>query len=356
MKKRICTYCNKEKDLAEFGLKKNGFYGRNSNCKNCVKKKTELRKLRTKKLRENNELPKTKICTKCNLEKTRSEFAQDINKLDGLYSSCNTCNEKYVENYRKSNPKKVAESKKKAVAKKADYYANYKNNWYSENKEEISERRKEYYVQNHEIIRQQGREYRLKKRKQQLEEYAKIQAKICEKCNQSKTRENFKKSKVGKFGLSDQCKSCRNQALIAKQEKSKIRSKKYYEENKEVLLAKGYIAKVKKLKTDPEFKLKELLSHRIRRAIYDQRGSKSAKTLELLGCSIKEARTHIEKQFRKGMTWENHGINGWHIDHIQPCSSFDLNKNEEQKKCFHYTNLQPLWAEENLSKGNKNVW
>ena len=60
-------------------------------------------------------------------------------------------------------------------------------------------------------------------------------------------------------------------------------------------------------------------------------------------------RKHIEKQFKEGMTWKNQGK--WHIDHIKPCCKFNLLDKEEQKKCFHYTNLQPLWSQENLSKG-----
>ena len=80
---------------------------------------------------------------------------------------------------------------------------------------------------------------------------------------------------------------------------------------------------------------------------------KSDSTMNLLGCTIQEAREYLEKQFKEGMTWENHGHETWHIDHIIPCASFDLTDPEQQKKCFHYTNLQPLWAKENMSKGAK---
>ena len=75
--------------------------------------------------------------------------------------------------------------------------------------------------------------------------------------------------------------------------------------------------------------------------------------IKMLGCSFEFLRNYIESKFLEGMTWENHGYYGWHIDHIIPCSSFDLSIKENQFKCFHYTNLQPLWAFENLSKGDK---
>jgi hypothetical protein len=75
--------------------------------------------------------------------------------------------------------------------------------------------------------------------------------------------------------------------------------------------------------------------------------------LNLLGCPVEQFKSHLEKLWQSNMTWENHGIDGWHIDHIIPCASFDLSKIEEQKKCFHYTNLQPLWGRENQSKGKK---
>ncbi len=83
--------------------------------------------------------------------------------------------------------------------------------------------------------------------------------------------------------------------------------------------------------------------------------SKSERTMELVGCSIKELKQHLKKQFTLGMDWNNYGIHGWHIDHIKSCCTFDLSKEEEQKKCFHYSNLQPLWAKDNFRKKRKNA-
>ena len=71
--------------------------------------------------------------------------------------------------------------------------------------------------------------------------------------------------------------------------------------------------------------------------------------MKLVGCSIDQLKQHLEFQFKPGMTWNNYGK--WHVDHKKPCASFDLSKPSEQRKCFNWKNLQPLWAEENLSKG-----
>lgn len=81
--------------------------------------------------------------------------------------------------------------------------------------------------------------------------------------------------------------------------------------------------------------------------------AKCETTLKLVGCSMEFLRGWLESRFRGGMSWENYGYRGWHIDHIKPCASFDLSVDEQQKLCFHYTNLQPLWASENLKKGSK---
>ncbi len=99
--------------------------------------------------------------------------------------------------------------------------------------------------------------------------------------------------------------------------------------------------------TDKNHALKKNLRCRIYLAV---RGyNKSASTMELIGCSIQKLKQHLESKFTTGMSWDNYGK--WHIDHIRPCCSFDLVSSEQQKECFHYTNLQPLWGRENLSKG-----
>jgi hypothetical protein len=100
-----------------------------------------------------------------------------------------------------------------------------------------------------------------------------------------------------------------------------------------------------------EHRLKGCLRHRICEAV--KRGLKSAATAELVGCAVGELRAHLEAQFQPGMTWGNWTKDGWHIDHIRPCASFDLTDPEQQRQCFHFTNLQPLWASDNCSKGAK---
>ncbi len=93
------------------------------------------------------------------------------------------------------------------------------------------------------------------------------------------------------------------------------------------------------------------LRHRVRQAL---RGlAKCSSTQKLTGCTIKELMAHLEAQFTDGMTWDNYGEGGWAVDHIRPCASFDLTDPEQQRQCFHYSNLQPLWAADNIRKGAK---
>jgi len=101
-----------------------------------------------------------------------------------------------------------------------------------------------------------------------------------------------------------------------------------------------------KRQNDIHFRLLENLRSRIGKAVE----RKSNKTTTLIGCTVDELKQHLQKQFKSGMSWDNYSKTGWHIDHIIPCAKFNLENNEEQRKCFHYTNLQPLWAIDNFSK------
>jgi len=101
-------------------------------------------------------------------------------------------------------------------------------------------------------------------------------------------------------------------------------------------------------------RLASCLRHRVQQSI--KHGYKSASTVQLLGASIEEVRAHLEAQFLPGMTWDNWTSNGWHIDHIRPCASFDLTDAAQQRECFHYTNLQPLWASDNCAKRHRTDW
>lgn len=100
-----------------------------------------------------------------------------------------------------------------------------------------------------------------------------------------------------------------------------------------------------------QFRLKDNLRRRLSEALAGSR--KSARTVQLLGCTPYQLREYLERRFKPGMTWGNYGPRGWHVDHVKPCDSFDLTKPHQQRACFHFSNLQPLWAIDNARKGAK---
>ena len=148
----------------------------------------------------------------------------------------------------------------------------------------------------------------------------------------------------------------RNPYYEQNKEKIKANVLKYYYQNKQKCLDRIYKYEAMKLKTNPTFKMQKTFRHRLGDALNRIKANKTTRSAALVGCDWKTLKNHIESKFQQGMNWDNHGIAGWHVDHILPCSSFDLSKIEEQKKCFHYSNLQPLWAEENHAKGDKLDW
>ncbi len=165
-----------------------------------------------------------------------------------------------------------------------------------------------------------------------------MKTKICSniKCLQrEKFLSEFDKNSNTKDGLAYICKICK-----------KSYNHKYQKENKKDLKKQRNIYEQKRKLNDIDYKLKSNLRSRLSKAL--KYNWKSGRTIELLGCTIKELKKHLESQFIYGMNWDNYGA--WHIDHRIPCALFDLSKESEQRKCFNFSNLQPLWAIENIRK------
>lgn len=241
-----------------------------------------------------------KTCKKCNVDKNKSEFWAKSGNKDGLMGSCRDCESKHRKN-------KVDNIK-----------------------------------------------------------YVVVSEKQCISCLEIKKSNEFCHSKNDKDGLRSKCKVCLNKTYnpdkkreyhLKNEKRIKSYRKDYYNSNKKIVCdkvkeyAKLNRTKINsrireryntKLKYDINFKLKLNLRISIRRAL--KKNIKSGRTIDILGCSVDEFKMHLESKFTKDMSWDNHGTYGWHIDHIIPISLFDLNLKSEQEKCFHYTNMQPLWA------------
>lgn len=131
---------------------------------------------------------------------------------------------------------------------------------------------------------------------------------------------------------------------------NKHKAKNYCINNKDRILRRSNL----KYKTDIKHKLRVLLRSRLNKAL--NRNYKSGSAVRDLGCTVEELKSYLESKFLPGMTWDNYGLYGWHIDHIKPLASFDLSDRKQMLEACHYTNLQPLWANDNLSKNDKLNW
>lgn len=107
-----------------------------------------------------------------------------------------------------------------------------------------------------------------------------------------------------------------------------------------------------KLRNEPVFRLEHNLRNRLGQAFKSQAVKKTKSTFKLAGCTRDELKEHLVSRLREGMTLDNYG-KVWHIDHIRPCASFDLSDKDQVAACFHYSNLQPLFAKENRMKSDK---
>jgi len=129
------------------------------------------------------------------------------------------------------------------------------------------------------------------------------------------------------------------------------RAKKYRERHRDRLLKNRREKYKYHYDNKTDYYIGSILRNRLNDAI--KNSYKNGSATRDLGCTIPELKQYLESNFQTGMTWDNHSPKGWHIDHILPLSSFDLTDRDQLKKACHYTNLQPLWAKDNLSKGNK---
>jgi hypothetical protein len=288
----------------------------------------------------------TKICSKCKIEKTISEFRKRKDSKDGLRTECKVCNKFYEKEYLLLNREKIKERKKRQ---------------YSKNKENILEKNKKYREENIEKIREYDRK-RSKNRILKNKTKPKVVS-IKIKMSPEEKKERNKKYKQEYF------KKNKEKYLELKRERRKENPEKYKESNKKYYEKSKDIQKIKKRiwiennrekynsywtnrkKNDVFFDLCTRVRGRLNSFLKIKNITKKNRTFEIVGCAPQFLKEHLEKQFKEGMSWENRNL--WHIDHITPLSSAQTE--DELYKLCHYSNLQPLWAEDNLKKSNKIV-
>lgn len=173
--------------------------------------------------------------------------------------------------------------------------------------------------------------------------------KVCTMCGQEKELDDFYKQKGGKYGVYSRCKICKKEEKLAwypnNLDKVRSQNRRWMINNREEYNRKHR----EKYNSDPYYKLYKNIRCMVGISIKRQCSTKQEKTENLLGDTIPNVKQYLENQFKPEMTWENHGII-WEIDHRIPISSFNLTNLEEQKRCFHYTNLQPLFKTNEIAE------
>lgn len=264
----------------------------------------------------------TKVCTKCDLLKSKTLFSARKASKDGFMVWCKSCMKNYQAERRQDPQAKANDDASNARWLEANKGVISTKNAqrYLENKEEILARNKAWSEANkekHDLAIKRWSERNKPKRAQYVADYrARNPEKII-----AYTRANVK------------AQHARAKAWRANNKDRARETERVWSKNKRL--------------TDPVFVVKDRMRARINMLF---RGvSKSKRTLEILGCSWEFLLIHIERQFAKGMTWANRGE--WHIDHIQPLA---IASNEEELVALnHFTNIRPLWAKENLLKGDR---
>lgn len=175
--------------------------------------------------------------------------------------------------------------------------------------------------------------------------------KTCTKCLNLLPFDSFGKKKTYQDGLQYWCKNChkayKNQYYKSNLQQAKQERLAWRKINKDRVLDYERQYKSIRYQEDKIFRIIKNQRNRLKRLLTDKPCSFS----KSVGCSSSQLKAYLESRFQPGMSWDNYGK--WHVDHIIPLSSFDLTKEEQFKKACHYTNLQPLWAKDNILKSNK---
>lgn len=220
----------------------------------------------------------------------------------------------------------------------------YLRDWQARNQETIHAKAKAKYAANPEHFRAKARRWR--KHYKSSGQYTERSEKSCHKCGETKPINQFHNDSNCSDGHGRACKSCVT-----------VIGREWREKNQEKFWKTRTARSQRRWRTDVQYRLSMYLRSRLSVLLKKRGGSKTCATQQLCGCSFQELRRYIEIQWEPGMTWDNWGRDNhcWQIDHKVPVSTFDLRDPDQQKLCFHYTNLQPLWAPENRAKSNKLV-
>ena len=255
-----------------------------------------------------------KSCTKCGVFRNYSEFPKDKSHRDGFRTHCKTCQNNYKKEIRIQN--KFNNLTNCTINITEQKCLNCKEIKHADEFHKNSNRKNKIHDECKSCNNARNKATRNKNREANLKETPSLKEKECPLCRKLKAVEEFSKNIGNKNGIESQCKSCRNKNIM----------------------------------NNRHLHIKRILYARIGDLLNGK--NKSANTLSLLGCSLEFFQNWLEFQFTPEMTFENIG-EYWHLDHVRPCSSFNLEQGIEQKKCFHWSNYQPLEKIENLRKWNK---
>jgi hypothetical protein len=269
----------------------------------------------------------TKTCKKCEVEKDVGEFSKNKSKKDGLQNWCKLCRKEDYEANRDKRKEWRETNREKIHAKQKEYR--------EANLEKIHTKQKEYYEAN----RDKNKEYRQANRE-------KILAKQKEWCEA-----NRDKQKEWREANREKINAKAKERYEANREKMRAKAKERYEANREKMRVRINKSRNKRFKEDLKFRISHNLRARFSNALKAQGAKKFTSTMDLIGCSPEFLTKYLEKQIKPGTKRED-----YHIDHIIPCVYFDLTKEEEQKMCFHWTNLQLLLGPANMSKSDDVIW